>query len=171
MKDRPNQLTRRWREDFPISSGDDAYATRREFMKFLGLTSVAFFFGTCAAAARRLWTSFKIDGRQGVAIAHVDEIPVGGQKLFRYPTSEDPCILIRLAPDKFVAYEQRCTHLSCPVHFNAASNQLVCPCHKGFFDAVDGRPTAGPPKRSLTRFDITVQNAQVWVRFEEVKNA
>jgi Rieske Fe-S protein len=28
---------------------------------------------------------------------------------------------------------------------------LDCPCHKGSFSAVDGRPLAGPPARPLPR--------------------
>ena len=160
-----------WKEDFPVSRDDDAYATRRQFMELLGLTSVAFFVGACAAAARRLWTRFDGVQRSPIAIAGLEEIPIGGQKVFRYPTADDPCILLRLEQNRFVAYEQRCTHLSCPVHFNAARNQLVCPCHLGFFDVIDGRPTAGPPRRSLKRLNIHVEGAQVWVRSGEAKDA
>jgi hypothetical protein len=36
-------------------------------------------------------------------IARMDDIPVGGSKLFRYPAEADPCILIRLATDRFAA--------------------------------------------------------------------
>jgi nitrite reductase/ring-hydroxylating ferredoxin subunit len=91
-------------------------------------------------------------------------MPVGGYKQFRYPTENDPCILLRLSEEKFVAFDQRCTQLSCPVHFDAANNRLACPCHEGFFSAEDGRPLAGPPKRALTSFSVKTENAKVWVR-------
>jgi len=165
------QVNPRWRQDFPVSCDDDTYATRREFMKFLGLTSVAFLVGTCAAAARRWWIQLRGAQSRPIAIARLEDIPVGGHKLFRRPSEDDPCILLRLGPERFVAFEQRCTHLSCPVHFNAANNQLVCPCHHGFFSAEDGRPIAGPPKRGLTRLAISVQGAQVWVRFGKDEKA
>jgi Rieske Fe-S protein len=29
--------------------------------------------------------------------------------------------------------------------------RLRCPCHHGFFEAQDGRPIAGPPRRPLAR--------------------
>jgi nitrite reductase/ring-hydroxylating ferredoxin subunit len=154
----------RWRDDFPVSCDDDAYATRREFMRFLGLTSVGFFLGTCAAAVRGWWVRMRAVRSPAVAIAELEEIPVGGCKVFRYPTENDPCILLRLQPEKFVAFNQSCTHLACPVHFDASANQLVCPCHLGFFSVEDGRPIAGPPKRPLTKLSISVQSAQVWVR-------
>ena len=165
------QNNTRWRRDFPVSCDDDTYATRRELMKFLGLTSIAFLAGTCAAPARRWWGQFSTAQSGSIAIAGLEEIPVGGHKLFRRPAEDDPCILLRLESERFVAFEQRCTHLSCPVYFNAADNQLVCPCHHGFFSADDGRPIAGPPKRGLTRLPISVQGAQVWVRFAKGERA
>ena len=42
-------------KNFPISAEDDSFVTRREFTKFLGLTSIAFFAGTFVAAGRKLW--------------------------------------------------------------------------------------------------------------------
>src|SRR5688572_3227128 len=110
-----------WKQDFPIPSAEDSYVTRREFTKFLGLTSLAFFIGTCAAAGRKLAKQFLHEQSSAVAIADVEEISVGGYKLFRYPTANDPGILLRLSADRFVAFDQRCTHLSCPVYFVAAS--------------------------------------------------
>jgi nitrite reductase/ring-hydroxylating ferredoxin subunit len=156
-----------WKKDFPIPSAEDSYVTRREFTKFLGLTSLAFFIGTCATAGRKLVKRFMSTHEPSVAIADIGEVPVGGYKLFRYPTKDDPCILLRLAEDKFVAYDQRCTHLSCPVFFDAARKQLECPCHEGFFSIEDGRPLAGPPKRALAQLSVTTQNARVWVRRSE----
>ena len=152
----------RWKKDFPIPSEEDSYVTKREFTKFLGLISLAFFAGTFTAAARKLWKRATAGRFAAVAVAGVDEIPVGSYKLFRYPTQNDPCILLRLEPQKFVAFNQSCTHLACPVHFNAAAKQLVCPCHKGFFGAEDGRPLAGPPKQPLAALAISIREDRVW---------
>jgi Rieske Fe-S protein len=161
----------RWKQDFPVPSAEDSYVTRREFTKFLGLTSLAFLIGTCAAAARKLAKQFYRRDATSVAVAGIHDIPVGGHKLFRYPTENDPCILLRLAEDRFVAFDQRCTHLSCPVLFDAARKQLACPCHEGFFSIEDGRPLAGPPKRPLPQFLVTTKNARVLVRHREVQSA
>ena len=140
--------------EFPIRADEDAYVTRREFTKFLGLTSLAFFLGTAMAAGRRLWKKIAANEAGAARVVAVNEIPVGGYALFRYPTGDDPCILLRLAEDRFVAYGQECAHLSCPVMFNAASRQLECPCHKGLFSAEDGRVLAGPPKRGLDALEF-----------------
>ena len=153
----------RWQQDFPVPSADDSYVTRREFTKFLGLTSVAFLAGTLAAAVRKLARQLFPREESMLVVADVQEIPVGGYKLFRYPTENDPCILLRISGDRFVAYDQRCTHLSCPVLFDASKQQLSCPCHEGFFSAEDGRALAGPPKRGLNRLTVTTENARVLV--------
>ena len=156
-------MTSHWKKDFPIPSAEDSYVTRREFTKFLGLTSVAFLLGTLAAAARTLAKRLVNQSAPAVAVAGVGELPVGGYKLFRYQDS-DPGILLRLSENKFVAFDQRCTHLSCPVIFDASASQLVCPCHRGYFSAEDGRPLAGPPKRALVPLEVTTQDARVFVR-------
>ena len=153
-----------WRQDFPVPSAEDSYVTRREFTKFLGLTSTAFLVGTLATAARKLIKRMFSRPGAPVEIAGMGDVPVGGYKLFRYPTENDPCILLRLSDEKFVAFDQRCTHLSCPVLFDAATKQLACPCHAGFFSAEDGRPLAGPPKRALERLEVTTRDARIWVR-------
>lgn len=154
-----------WEKDFPIKSGEDGYTTRREFTKFLGLTSISFFLGTCWAAGRRWLKQRSAQNAAGMEIAGVGELPVGGYKLFRYPQPEsgEPCILLRLDETRYAAYSQSCTHLACPVYFSAAQKQLVCPCHHGFFSADDGRVLAGPPKRALQRYAWEIRGEKIWI--------
>ncbi len=161
----------RWKQDFPIASDEDSYATRREFTKFLGLTSVAFLAGTCATVLRKIWKHLAERKWNAIAVASLDEVPAGGAKLFRYPDADNPCILLRLAPDRFAAFHQNCTHLNCPVHFDAANAQLVCPCHHGFFNAADGKVLAGPPRRSLRALNVSVRDSTVWVEHDSGEGA
>jgi Rieske Fe-S protein len=86
-----------------------------------------------------------------VVVAQAGEIPVGGSKIFTYPTDIEPCILLRSAGDTYVAFSRTCTHASCPVHFVPAENRLDCPCHGGGFSAADGSVLFGPPPRPLPR--------------------
>ena len=85
------------------------------------------------------------------AVARANEIPVGGAKLFTYPSAQDPCILVRTAPDSYVAYSQTCTHRACAVSYSRENNQLECPCHRGVFAVDTGAAVAGPPPRPLPR--------------------
>jgi len=103
-----------WREQFPVDLADDEYRSRRDFTRLLGLTSLAFVVGQVWIVARSV--SHKVKGLwPRLAVSRVGDLPVGGTKLFHYPGENDPCVLVRLTKDNWVAYGQKCTHLSCPV--------------------------------------------------------
>lgn len=151
-----------WREDFPINWEDDHYVTRRAFTAFLTLISGALFLGTGLIASREWWHRLWPTQTVSTRIALVKDIPVGTARLFFYPTKNDPCLLLRLSESQFVAYSQKCTHLQCPVLYNADKKQLHCPCHEGYFSVENGAPLAGPPKRPLPRIQITTKGGEVW---------
>jgi Rieske Fe-S protein len=96
------------------------------------------------------------------AIATVDELAVGGSKVFGYPTEKNQRVLIRLSDEVFVAYDQQCTHLLCPVFPRPEEGALHCPCHNGWFDITDGRPIAGPPRRPLPRVEIEIEDGVIY---------
>src|SRR4051794_805112 len=81
-------------------------------------------------------------------------IPRGGVKLFNYPGPDDNCILVHTADDRFVAYSQKCTHLSCAVYYSRNRNRLECRCHEGYFSLDDGRVLQGPPPRPLPKVEL-----------------
>ena len=153
------ETTPKWREDFPIEWGADHYVTRREFTKFLVLASGATFFGNAYFAVQRYRQHHQVFASQ--AIARTNELAVGGVKLVHYPDADTPALLIRLKNGEYVAYLQRCTHLSCPVHFAAATNRLECPCHNGAFDATTGAVLEGPPPRPLPRLVLRMEGDQI----------
>ncbi len=138
-----------WREEFPIRSEDERYVTRRQFGRFLVLTSLGMFVGNLWILAKA-WTHREA-GRPRTRVARVGEIPVGGVKPFRYPGPHDPCLLVRTGPDAYVAYSQTCTHLSCAVTYAPDRRTFECPCHQGSFAVEDGRVLKGPPPRPLPR--------------------
>src|SRR5215831_16192503 len=138
-----------WRDEFSIQSATERYVARRQFSKFLVLTSLGMFIGNIWILVRSWFSPTASFKPQRISAA--DEIDVGGVKLFSYPTPEDPCIMIRTAPDAFVAYSQKCTHLSCAVYFAKEKNRLECPCHEGYFSVDNGSVLQGPPPRPLPR--------------------
>jgi Rieske Fe-S protein len=139
-----------WRDEFPIRSGEERLVTRRQFAKFLTLTSLGMLVGNVWILVRNL---FKVPAAAHVAyrIAAASDVPLGSVRLFAYPGPNDPCILIRTPADQIYAYSQKCTHLSCAVYYDAALRSIECPCHNGRFALEDGRVLAGPPPRALPR--------------------
>lgn len=158
---RPLAEQPKWRRDFRIDWGEDEYVSRRDLVKFMVLTSAAFAVGQVWIVLRRL--NFRHRAVKGeVPVAKVNELPVGGAKTFFYPEGSPPRLLVRVGPGSFVAYEQQCTHLQCPVVPAVAQGKLHCPCHNGWFDLRTGRPTAGPPQRALARVTLAVHDGTVY---------
>ncbi len=151
----------KWRQDFPIDTPQDSYVARREFTKFLGLTSLAFVVGQFWIALQNLWRRAR--GKLPIAsIAKLDELPVGSVKVFHYPTPLDSAILIRLDADNLLAFSNQCTHLQCPVLPDLEKGRLHCPCHRGYFDARSGRPLAGPPRRPLPQITLKIDGSSIY---------
>jgi len=138
-----------WKDEFSIHTADERYVSRRQFTKFLTLASLGMFVGSLWILARSYLMKGAVFPRATVAEAR--EIPVGGVKLFAYPTPADRCILVRTGENEYNAFSQKCTHLSCAVYFERETNRLACPCHHGYFSATDGSVLQGPPPRPLPR--------------------
>src|SRR5215471_11511027 len=138
-----------WRDEFSVFTADEKYVNRRQFTKFLTLTSFSMWLGNLWILTRSAFYRSPVYTR--LAVAEAGEIAVGGVKTFAYPTADDPCILVRTGADSYVAYSQKCTHLSCAVYYEKELNRLECPCHQGFFSVADGSVLQGPPQRPLPR--------------------
>jgi Rieske Fe-S protein len=138
-----------WRDEFSIHTADERYVSRRQFTKFLVLTSLGMFVGNVWILVRSWLDKAPVYPEETIAAA--SDIPIGGVRLFRYPTRNDPCILIRPDEQTYVAYSQKCTHLSCAVYYARDKNRMECPCHQGYFSVKTGEVLQGPPPRALPR--------------------
>jgi nitrite reductase/ring-hydroxylating ferredoxin subunit len=150
-----------WRRDFPIDWPQDDYIARRDFTKFLVLTSFAFTIGQFWILTQNF---FRVRaGKPPIReVASVDTIPVGGTFAFKYPMEHDDCLLVRTGTNDFIAYSQKCTHLSCPVKASVETHSLHCPCHEGSFDMATGRPTGGPPRRPLPIVNLEIRGGRIF---------
>jgi Rieske Fe-S protein len=158
---RPPEQQPAWRRDFPIDWPQDQYVARRDFAKFMVLTSLAFAVGQVWIGVQNYLRRRR--GRPTIRqIAKFDDIPVGRAITFNYPEAHDPCLLVRTSPDAVVAFSQSCTHLSCSVVPQVEQNCIHCPCHEGYFDLQSGRPIAGPPRRPLAKINLDVRQGVVY---------
>lgn len=136
-----------WKDEFSVFTSDERYVTRRQFTRFLTLASLGMFVGNLWILVKSRFA--RTPSFPSAAVGEVGAIPIRGVKLFTYPTPLDHCILIRTGEEEYVAYSQKCTHLSCAVYYSAKDDQLECPCHQGFFSPKDGSVLQGPPPRPL----------------------
>jgi arsenite oxidase small subunit len=137
------------RKDPKAGADGENTVPRRQFSKFLTVAGLAVLLGVIWALLRK-WLGKPAVLPQKV-IARKGEIAVGDFKIFQYPTDEAPCILVRTAPDTYVAYSRLCTHQQCAIFYQPGSTYFQCPCHQGFFSVADGSVLQGPPPRPLPK--------------------
>jgi len=99
---------------------------------------------------------FRIGETVEVTIEDPSPLPWAGQ------TAKTAAWLRRDGVAAFTAFAVNCTHLACPVSWQAQAEIFLCPCHGGVFYA-DGRVAAGPPPRPLSRYDVRVQGGNVQI--------
>lgn len=155
-----------YQAEFPYERDEEAQVTRREFCNFLFLTSSALFLGSAGfagfagklaynASFPKSFMPMKIEGTEALA--------PGNALNFHYPKENDTAILIRAADGGYYAYEQKCTHLTCPVYYSKPNDRIECPCHEGGFDVHTGNVLYGPPPRPLDLIQIEVRNGgEIW---------
>ena len=158
---RPADEQPRWRRDFPVDVAEDEYISRRDLVKFIVLTSAALAAGQFWIVAQSRFSDVRPAWPRQL-VARVNELAIGGAKTFTYPEDSTPRLLVRTGEDTFVAYDQQCTHLLCPVIPAVEQGRLHCPCHNGWFDLHTGQPLAGPPQRALPRILLDVRDGGVY---------
>lgn len=150
-----------WRQDFPIDVPQDNFLARRDFVKFLVLTSLAFAAGQGVLAAKSVLNRNAPPPGEKL-IYSLSDLAVGATVVFRYPGDHDPCILTRVDETTLVAYSQKCTHLACAVIPKPDEGVIHCPCHNGMFELSSGRALAGPPRRPLPRIVLSVRGNDIY---------
>ncbi|KDN72852.1 iron-sulfur protein [Streptomyces olindensis] len=94
--------------------------------------------------------------RGGKELASIDEIPVGGGKIFK----DDEVVVTQPEQGQFKAFSAICTHQRCTVG-SVSDGTINCPCHGSRFRVVDGSVANGPATRPLPAEQITVEGNSV----------
>jgi len=63
---------------------------------------------------------------------------------------------------EYIAMSNICTHLGCRVRWIGEQDQFFCPCHNATFDK-DGEVLNGPPPRPLDRYEVKVEDDQLYI--------
>jgi len=75
---------------------------------------------------------------------------------------------VRKQGDKVEALSSVCPHLGCPIGWDAAKKQFLCPCHDSHFGA-NGEKGDGPAKRDMDPLPIEVKDGRLkltWVQYK-----
>jgi Rieske Fe-S protein len=139
-----------------------AEITRRDFMKFanraLAVTGVAAI--AVPFVAYFYPPELEEIPSEPVLVGAESEIPVGTSKTVRF--GRYPALVLN-TPQGLKAYSAVCTHFACIVKWDPDKNQIMCPCHEGYFDPLDGHVLAGPPPTPLAALKVEVVDGQIFV--------
>ncbi len=95
-----------------------------------------------------------------VLVGEEKNLPQNSAQVVRF--GRYPAIIIHTF-DGLRAYSAVCTHFGCIVKWDPNLGQIVCPCHDGFFDPLDGSVISGPPPEPLVSLAVTVKDGQVFI--------
>ncbi|MFF6917956.1 Rieske 2Fe-2S domain-containing protein [Streptomyces sp. NPDC012466] len=95
-------------------------------------------------------------GPPGPVLANIDEIPVGGGKIFK----DEEIVVTQPEQGRFKAFSAICTHQRCTVG-SVSDGTINCPCHGSRFEIADGAVAHGPATRPLPAEQITVEGNSI----------
>ncbi|QHE53827.1 ubiquinol-cytochrome c reductase iron-sulfur subunit [Pontibacillus sp. HMF3514] len=151
-----------------LERDDDLKFNRRSFLKSAVGATVTLGVATLPFSVLALKDKEKDDNRK--EIAKLADIPKDSAINFQYPSENEPAILVHTKDGELKAYNNKCTHLQCPVFYEKEESVLLCPCHRGFFSVDNGHPLAGPPQRELPLIDIQVENGVVYAVGRQIRH-
>jgi arsenite oxidase small subunit len=135
--------------------------SRRDFFKLTGgvAAGAGLAIGGEAQAAAQVGQATLPYPRK--ALAKGSALKVNSPVVFQFPDAASPCNLIKMGspvpggvgPKRdIVAYSTLCTHMGCPVSYDAAKRTFNCPCHFSMFDAEKaGQMICGQATENLPR--------------------
>jgi nitrite reductase/ring-hydroxylating ferredoxin subunit len=144
--------------------------TRRVFCTDLLLTSAGLLLAA-PAATKGVAPQDSMVAYPPRKIEGAETLLPGSSLYFNYPTRNDGAVLLRLSESEYRAYSRRCSHAGCSVDFHPASRCLMCPCHRGAYDARMGHVMFGPPQRPLDEIVLEVRaGGHLWAVGKSSRN-
>jgi cytochrome b6-f complex iron-sulfur subunit len=136
--------------------------TRRDFLKIvnrvLAATGLAAVFGPMVAYFYP--PKLEETPSEPVLVTPQSELTEGQSRTVAF--GRYPALVINTSAG-LKAYSAVCTHFACICKWDADKEQIVCPCHDGFFDPADGRVISGPPPKGLTPLETEIVNGDIYV--------
>lgn len=135
--------------------------SRREFFKVTGGMAAGAGLAVGGEAAAVTAVGQTMLPYQPKALGKASGLPANTPVVFQFPDAASPCSLIKMGspvqggvgPDKdIVAYSTLCTHMGCPVTYDAGKKTFNCGCHFSMFDAEkNGQMICGQATENLPR--------------------
>jgi cytochrome b6-f complex iron-sulfur subunit len=129
----------------------------------LGFSIIATLGGVLTPIIGYLWPPSRVSGAGSgrVQVGTLDDFPAGQGKVV--PVNDKPVIIVNTTQGELRAFSAICTHLSCIVEWDQNRQFILCPCHDGRFNPLNGAVISGPPPAPLPQLELTVENEAIYV--------
>lgn len=120
---------------------------------FAGIVATIGFgsFGESALAASKTYTACK-----------TTDVRVGGAKIVTLPGTSTRVVITQPKKGVFKAFSPICTHEGAPLS-GISGTSLVCNSHGARFNTSTGAATAGPTRKALKAYKVTISKTSVRV--------
>jgi Rieske Fe-S protein len=95
-----------------------------------------------------------------VLVGTLEDLPPGNSKTIRF--GRYPALIINTAAG-LRAYSAVCTHFACICKWDPARELIVCPCHEGYFEPLEGQVVSGPPPLPLEPLALNIIDGEIYV--------
>jgi cytochrome b6-f complex iron-sulfur subunit len=144
-------------------SQDVTLSRRRLITYLLGFSVAATLGGVLTPIIGYLWPPARATagGSGRVEVGTTNDFPAGQGKVV--PVNDKAVIVVNTAQGGIKAFSAICTHLGCIVEWDQNRQFILCPCHDGRFNPVNGAVISGPPPAPLGELALTVEGDAVYV--------
>ena len=149
-------------EDAP--TGQVPEVGRRQFIGYLlGFSILATAVGVFTPIVGYLWPPSRTSsgGAGRVQAGTTADFPAGSGQVVAI--NDKPVIVVNTAQGEMKAYSAICTHLGCIVEWDQRRQFILCPCHDGRFNPVNGAVISGPPPAPLPQLAVVVESDAVYI--------
>ena len=163
----------------PQEESDSSLLTRRHLLMFVsvaagglaaalaGIPILGFLIAPIFRREPGIWR--EVGALKDFPVGHTSKVTFEDSSALAWggEDSETAAWLRRVDEQTFQAFAVDCTHLGCPVRWEADAELFMCPCHGGVYYK-DGKVAAGPPPHELQQFPVRILNNSVQVEWRKL---
>lgn len=155
-------MEERYQPDNDTGQQDARMSRRRLITYLLGFSIVSTLGGVLVPIIGYLRPPSRALGGGGsrVEVGTTTDFPAGQGKVV--PVSDQPVIVVN-TNQGLRAFSAICTHLGCVVEWDQERQFILCPCHDGRFNPINGAVISGPPPSPLPELTLTVEGDAIYV--------
>ena len=129
----------------------------------LGIPAIAYIIGPALKSKKtESWTRLGPTSKIELGTPTLFKVKIKRQTGWIVDSEELSVYVLTMDGRDYIAMSNVCTHLGCRARWVTDRDQFYCPCHAGIFDR-EGYVVSGPPPRPLDRYEVEVEDGQLFI--------